>query len=225
MSGRETQSRLPVQASTGTPAGVGQTSWGVSWYGARHSWVWSRRPVRAVEIGEAMSPSQSEPGQHCSPAERVPRAVPSVASVGSAADGGGVAGMPMEQGRARAGSGGLVFSYHFVFVSKFEMISKRTGSGKAGYDSVSGGPCGHGEQGCVPFGGCFACLQVMSILLHGDAAFAGQGIVYETFHLSDLPSYTTHGTVHVVVNNQVTGATEATDLLRALCSQPSDTVI
>lgn len=44
----------------------------------------------------------------------------------------------------------------------------------------------------------------MSILLHGDAAFAGQGIVYETFHLSDLPSYTTHGTVHVVVNNQVT---------------------
>lgn len=46
-------------------------------------------------------------------------------------------------------------------------------------------------------------LQVMSILLHGDAAFAGQGIVYETFHLSDLPSYTTHGTVHVVVNNQV----------------------
>lgn len=43
----------------------------------------------------------------------------------------------------------------------------------------------------------------MSILLHGDAAFAGQGIVYETFHLSDLPSYSTHGTVHVVVNNQV----------------------
>uniref|UniRef100_A0A8C1A776 2-oxoglutarate dehydrogenase complex component E1 n=1 Tax=Cyprinus carpio carpio TaxID=630221 RepID=A0A8C1A776_CYPCA len=45
--------------------------------------------------------------------------------------------------------------------------------------------------------------RVMSILLHGDAAFAGQGIVYETCHLSDLPSYTTHGTVHVVVNNQI----------------------
>lgn len=43
----------------------------------------------------------------------------------------------------------------------------------------------------------------MSILLHGDAAFAGQGVVYETFHLSELPSYTTHGTIHVVVNNQV----------------------
>lgn len=43
----------------------------------------------------------------------------------------------------------------------------------------------------------------MSILMHGDAAFAGQGVVYETFHLSELPSYTTNGTIHVVVNNQV----------------------
>ncbi|XP_066991085.1 2-oxoglutarate dehydrogenase complex component E1 isoform X2 [Anabrus simplex] len=45
--------------------------------------------------------------------------------------------------------------------------------------------------------------KVMSMLLHGDAAFCGQGIVYETFHLSDLPDYTTHGTVHIVVNNQI----------------------
>ena len=45
--------------------------------------------------------------------------------------------------------------------------------------------------------------KVMSILLHGDAAFAGQGIVFETFHLSDLPFYTTHGCIHVVVNNQI----------------------
>ena len=51
--------------------------------------------------------------------------------------------------------------------------------------------------------GLYPALQVMSILVHGDAAFAGQGVVYETFHLSDLPSYTTNGTVHVVVNNQV----------------------
>ncbi|XP_037934155.1 2-oxoglutarate dehydrogenase, mitochondrial isoform X5 [Teleopsis dalmanni] len=45
--------------------------------------------------------------------------------------------------------------------------------------------------------------KVMSILLHGDAAFCGQGVVYETMHLSDLPDYTTHGTIHVVANNQV----------------------
>lgn len=58
----------------------------------------------------------------------------------------------------------------------------------------------------------------MSILLHGDAAFAGQGIVYETFHLSDLPSHTTHGTVHVVVNNQVTCEPER----NALMNSPTD---
>ncbi|XP_052567068.1 2-oxoglutarate dehydrogenase complex component E1 isoform X2 [Culex pipiens pallens] len=45
--------------------------------------------------------------------------------------------------------------------------------------------------------------KVMSILLHGDAAFCGQGVVYETMHLSDLPDYTCHGTVHIVVNNQI----------------------
>ncbi|XP_077999580.1 2-oxoglutarate dehydrogenase complex component E1-like [Glandiceps talaboti] len=45
--------------------------------------------------------------------------------------------------------------------------------------------------------------RVMSVLIHGDAAFAGQGIVYETFHLSDLPEYTVNGTIHVVANNQI----------------------
>ena len=45
--------------------------------------------------------------------------------------------------------------------------------------------------------------KTISILIHGDAAFSGQGIVYETFHLSDLPDYSTHGTIHVVVNNQI----------------------
>ncbi|XP_012693837.2 2-oxoglutarate dehydrogenase-like, mitochondrial [Clupea harengus] len=45
--------------------------------------------------------------------------------------------------------------------------------------------------------------KVMSLLIHGDAAFAGQGVVYETIHLSELPSYSTHGTIHVVVNNQI----------------------
>jgi len=45
--------------------------------------------------------------------------------------------------------------------------------------------------------------KVMGVLLHGDAAFSGQGVVYETFHLSDLPAYTTHGTIHIVVNNQI----------------------
>jgi 2-oxoglutarate dehydrogenase E1 component len=43
----------------------------------------------------------------------------------------------------------------------------------------------------------------MSLLLHGDAAFSGQGVVFETMGLSDLHEYTTGGTVHIVVNNQI----------------------
>ena len=44
---------------------------------------------------------------------------------------------------------------------------------------------------------------VMGLLIHGDAAVAGQGLVMETFLLSNLKGYTTGGTMHVVINNQV----------------------
>merc|ERR1719197_917344 len=45
--------------------------------------------------------------------------------------------------------------------------------------------------------------RCMGILLHGDAAFSGQGVVFETMGLSDLHNYRTGGTVHIVVNNQI----------------------
>ncbi|QQP56908.1 Neural conserved at 73EF, partial [Caligus rogercresseyi] len=41
--------------------------------------------------------------------------------------------------------------------------------------------------------------KIISMLLHGDAAFAGQGVVYETMHMSDLPDYTTRGTIHIII--------------------------
>lgn len=43
----------------------------------------------------------------------------------------------------------------------------------------------------------------MGVLLHGDAAFAGQGVVYETMGLHSLPAYGTGGTIHLIVNNQI----------------------
>ena len=46
-------------------------------------------------------------------------------------------------------------------------------------------------------------FPVLAILVHGDAAFAGQGIVAETLNLSELSGYRTGGSVHVVINNQV----------------------
>ncbi|KAL6785511.1 OGD1 [Auxenochlorella protothecoides x Auxenochlorella symbiontica] len=48
----------------------------------------------------------------------------------------------------------------------------------------------------------------LPILMHGDGAFAGQGIVYETLDMSALPDYTVGGTIHVVVNNQVAFTTD-----------------
>lgn len=49
----------------------------------------------------------------------------------------------------------------------------------------------------------FSREKVMGLLLHGDSAFCGQGVVMETLSLSELDGYATGGTLHIVVNNQV----------------------
>ncbi|RNF02364.1 putative alpha-ketoglutarate dehydrogenase complex subunit Kgd1 [Trypanosoma rangeli] len=56
---------------------------------------------------------------------------------------------------------------------------------------------------------------VLPVEIHGDAAFSGQGIVFETMCISEVDGYSTHGTVHVVVNNQIGFTTDP------ICSRSS----
>jgi 2-oxoglutarate dehydrogenase E1 component len=78
------------------------------------------------------------------------------------------------------------------------------------------------KQDRINDGGRTRCLP---LLLHGDAAFAGQGIIAEAFNMSELDGYRVGGTVHIVVNNQVgfttspqhgKSTTYATDVARML---------
>jgi 2-oxoglutarate dehydrogenase E1 component len=57
--------------------------------------------------------------------------------------------------------------------------------------------------------------RVLGLLMHGDAAFSGQGLVAETFELSDIKGYRTGGTIHFVVNNQIGFTTNPSAIRKA----------
>ena len=58
--------------------------------------------------------------------------------------------------------------------------------------------------------------QILGLVLHGDAAFTGQGVVAESLQLSNLPGYKTGGTIHIIVNNQI-GFTASPNETRSSC--------
>lgn len=67
--------------------------------------------------------------------------------------------------------------------------------------------------------------RVLPVLIHGDAAVAGQGVVYETSQMSELKGYTTGGTIHLVINNQIGFTTDFDDARSSTYSTAAGNIV
>jgi 2-oxoglutarate dehydrogenase E1 component len=111
------------------------------------------------------------------------------------------------------GSGDV--KYHLGFDSDYETLSGRKVHLSLSYNPShleAVNPVVEGRARALQdLRGGAAGGQILPILIHGDAAFAGQGVVAETLNLSELRGYRTGGTVHVVINNQIGFTTSPED--------------
>lgn len=105
--------------------------------------------------------------------------------------------------------------YHYGYESE-----RKTRSGKKMILSMPFNPSHLEYVGCVAMGDTRArqsiyyqgdSTKVASIVLHGDAAFSGQGIVFENVQMMNLPGYQIGGTLHIVANNQIGFTTDPKD--------------
>ena len=89
----------------------------------------------------------------------------------------------------------------FIFISSPIRAVQRRGSGRLGRVRAKQERAGPGGS-----------VQILPLLVHGDGAFAGQGVLAETLNYAEIPGYSVGGTVHVIVNNLIGFTTVSSEL-------------